>query len=322
MNRRLLIRLTLFSLVILMASGLSAQATRTWVSGVGDDVNPCSRTAPCKTWAGAISKTAAGGEMNALDPGGYGALTITKSMTVDGNAQHASSLNSGVNGFVINDSLSGTPNTIKVNLRNLAINGAGITPGVNGIRILAGREVNVENVFIVNERSTSVGAGRGIDIQMSGTATMDVTLRNVTITNTQSHAVAALPSSGTPTVKLTVRNCSFTGNIGGNGDAFFLGNGVTAAIADSSISGYAAAGIETFGNAQVTVERTVISSSTRGLFASDTSRIRIGHNTIVNNATAGFVVNGSSLIESWGDNHFANNGPDIGVLTSIAINKK
>ena len=57
----------------------SAQAIRTWVSGVGDDVNPCSRTAPCKTFAGAISKTAAGGEINCLDSAGYGAVTITKS---------------------------------------------------------------------------------------------------------------------------------------------------------------------------------------------------------------------------------------------------
>ena len=55
-----------------------AQATRTWVSGVGDDANPCSRTAPCKTWAGAISKTAAGGEINAIDPGGFGGTVIRR----------------------------------------------------------------------------------------------------------------------------------------------------------------------------------------------------------------------------------------------------
>ncbi len=71
-------------LVFVFASLAQAQATRTWVSGVGDDVNPCSRTAPCKTFAGAISKTAAGGEINILDPGGYGAVTITKSITIDG----------------------------------------------------------------------------------------------------------------------------------------------------------------------------------------------------------------------------------------------
>ena len=53
---------------------VNAQATRTWVSGVGDDVNPCSRTAPCKTFAGAISKTAAGGYINCIDPGGFGGV--------------------------------------------------------------------------------------------------------------------------------------------------------------------------------------------------------------------------------------------------------
>src|SRR5450759_1326274 len=73
-------------LLIVSAGSAQAQATLTWVSGVGDDANPCSRTAPCKTFAGAISKTAAGGEINALDPGGFGALTITKAITIDGGA--------------------------------------------------------------------------------------------------------------------------------------------------------------------------------------------------------------------------------------------
>src|SRR6202140_1410761 len=79
--------------VVLMAMSAiaSAQATRTWVSGVGDDANPCSRTAPCKTWAGAISKTFIGGEIDALDPGGFGAVTITKAMTLDGGGGQVAS---------------------------------------------------------------------------------------------------------------------------------------------------------------------------------------------------------------------------------------
>src|SRR5713226_6872782 len=89
------------------ASMAQAQATRTWVSGVGDDANPCSRTAPCKTFAGAISKTAAGGEIDALDPAGYGALTITKSITIDGCCM-VSILASGTNAININDSGAGT----------------------------------------------------------------------------------------------------------------------------------------------------------------------------------------------------------------------
>ena len=85
-----------FVLVVAATTMLSAQASRTWVSGVGDDVNPCSRTAPCKTFAGAISKTAAGGEIDALDPAGYGAVTITKAITIDGGGgQVASVLVSG-----------------------------------------------------------------------------------------------------------------------------------------------------------------------------------------------------------------------------------
>src|SRR5712675_1811908 len=93
----------LTALILCLSWGTaSAQATRTWVSGVGDDANPCSRTAPCKTWAGAISKTAPGGEIDALDPGGFGAVTITKAISLDGGGgQVASVLVSGTNGIVV-----------------------------------------------------------------------------------------------------------------------------------------------------------------------------------------------------------------------------
>ncbi|HKS28041.1 MAG TPA: hypothetical protein VJS44_09485 [Pyrinomonadaceae bacterium] len=172
--------LVIFTLVV--ASAAQAQATRTWVSGVGDDVNPCSRTAPCKTFAGAISKTAAGGEISVLDPGGYGTLTITKSITVDGGtgAGWGSSLNSSVNGFVINDGATGTPRTINVTLRNLSINGAGTTLGTNGIRFISGRTLNVESVRIFNQSTT------GIDVDLSSGVATDrskVYLKDVDIHN-------------------------------------------------------------------------------------------------------------------------------------------
>jgi hypothetical protein len=87
--------LSAFALILsalLWAAPANAQATRTWVSGVGDDVNPCSRSAPCKTFAGAISKTADCGEIDALDPGGFGALTITKGLTIDGGGGQVASV--------------------------------------------------------------------------------------------------------------------------------------------------------------------------------------------------------------------------------------
>src|SRR5437016_12097097 len=92
-------------LCLFCSSVARAQACRTWVSGVGNDANPCSRTAPCKTFAGAISKTAEGGEIDVLDPGGYGAVTITKSITIDGGTGSgwASILASkGASGIIIN----------------------------------------------------------------------------------------------------------------------------------------------------------------------------------------------------------------------------
>ena len=92
------------SFILALATVAQAQATRTWVSGVGDDLNPCSRTAPCKTFAGAISKTAKDGEISVLDPGGYGAVTITKSIYINGThgAGYGSIIASLVNGIVIN----------------------------------------------------------------------------------------------------------------------------------------------------------------------------------------------------------------------------
>jgi hypothetical protein len=153
--------LTCAIFIMALSSVAQAQATRTWVSGVGDDVNPCSRTAPCKTFAGAISKTAIAGEINALDSGGFGAVTITKSMTIDGGeAGHASVLASFTTGVTINVGVNANDPERRVTLRRLSINGTGSSGGVGqktgirGINFIAGKNVFVENCYIqhfVNE---------------------------------------------------------------------------------------------------------------------------------------------------------------------------
>jgi hypothetical protein len=153
-----------FSLIaVASVSSVHAQATRTWVSGVGDDANPCSRTAPCKTFAGAISKTAAGGEINALDPGGYGAVTITKAITIDGGGTLASVLNSGTNGIIV---AAGAGDTVI--LRNLDIHGAG--SGLNGIMYIKGERLVVENVSIANNNNASDPNGNGIYVALTANA--------------------------------------------------------------------------------------------------------------------------------------------------------
>src|SRR6476469_6149602 len=149
---------TFFAVVLglcLYATPAAAQATRTWVSGVGDDANPCSRTAPCKTFAGAISKTAAGGEINVLDPGGFGAVTITKSITISSEGFEAGVLVSGTNGIVISAAA-----TDVVVLRGLDIEGLGT--GLDGIKVLGGLgSLHVEKCTINAFRGTN---GSGIEI--------------------------------------------------------------------------------------------------------------------------------------------------------------
>src|ERR1700757_437171 len=135
--------LAAFVLATLIAVPANAQATRTWISGVGDDANPCSRTAPCKTFAGAISKTAAGGEIDCLDPGGFGAVTITKSITIDCHEVFGSVLVSGTNGINIISDNAAAP---VVRLRNLNV--TGITgAGLNGISITGGTTSNTKVIL-------------------------------------------------------------------------------------------------------------------------------------------------------------------------------
>jgi hypothetical protein len=139
-----------FLVPLLASAPAHAQATRTWVSGVGDDANPCSRTAPCKTFAGAISKTATFGEINVLDPGGFGAVTITKSITIRSDHIEAGVLVSGTNGIVVNVPAS----TDRVMLEGLDIEGLGT--GINGVQITGSGTTTIINCKINNFTGSGV----------------------------------------------------------------------------------------------------------------------------------------------------------------------
>src|SRR5262245_10376509 len=180
--------------IFLWSAPAQAQATRTWVSGVGDDANPCSRTAPCKTFAGAISKTAAGGEINALDPAGYGAVTITKSITIDGGGgQVASVLVAGTNGIVIN---AGTSDT--VTLRNIRINGikGAPSPGLNGVRFLSGAALHIENCTIFGFSQN------GIDINLNTASAAQVFVTDTVVSNSGTGLTARNAGAGNLFVSL------------------------------------------------------------------------------------------------------------------------
>jgi Right handed beta helix region len=184
-----------FAACMLLGSSLAfAQAPRTWVSGVGDDVNPCSRTAPCKTFAGAISKTLAGGEISVLDPGGYGSVTITKPITISGVGTQASILSSGVQGIIINITTTPqVPNT--VTLRNLQINGAGNVLGTNGIHVMSSLATTViidnVNVFgfatngVLTEGANKVSVSGGVFSNNTGIALHSIGSSTLTVENAQ-----------------------------------------------------------------------------------------------------------------------------------------
>src|SRR5207237_9545017 len=219
------------------ASIAQAQATRTWVSGVGDDVNPCSRTAPCKTFAGAISKTAAGGEINALDPGGFGAVTITKSITISAQGVLEGVLVSGTNAIVVN-----AAPTDRVTLRGLDIDGIGT--GLNGVKVLQAKTVRVEHTQIFGF------AQNGIEFQPSNAGAQLI------VQDTQIHDNGGGGVVVGPSARATIRRADLDGNACGIVAAGF---GLTAARDFTQDCGTALTG--TAGPDSISVFRTTLAGS-------------------------------------------------------------
>src|SRR5450432_3013277 len=200
---------------VAMSTPASAQATRTWVSGVGDDANPCSRTAPCKTFAGAISKTAAGGEIDCLDPGGFGAVTITKAITFDCTGTHGSILVSGTNGINVNAGAND-----KVIIRGLDLNGIGT--GLDGIRFASGAQLTVEQCFIFGFTQN------GIEVALGAGA--DVYITNTYITNVNKGVLA------NTTTGFTVVSLNNTSVLNANASGFEAQTGIVATITGSAFT--------------------------------------------------------------------------------------
>jgi hypothetical protein len=255
------------------------QATRTWISGVGDDANPCSRTAPCKTFAGAISKTASGGEIDALDQAPAGAVTITKSITLRGRGVIAGILTSGTNGVLINTSSVND----RVNLIGLNINGLLNSP--DGVRVLQAGVVTIRNTDIYNFTFA------GVDFRPVN-ANAKLTIHNSEIFNiynagyTTGSGVVVEPT-GSGAGKATIRNSEIDNNAYGL-VASGASNAASITATDSSITNSAGIGVLSNGAQAV---------------------VRIARNDFFGNAT-GLLAGNSAQILSFSDNAFADNGVD------------
>ena len=306
-----------------------AQATRTWVSGVGDDANPCSRTAPCKTFAGAISKTATGGEINCLDPGGFGGVTITKSLSIVCNYTEGGILSAGagVNGIIVN-----APATSVIYLRGLDLHGAGNAQ--NGLRILAAASVTVEDTVI---RAYNASSGLGISFQPSGATQLN--LNNVTISNNGSAGTGGgmlvQPTGVGGSARVAMNNVRFLSNAN---NALFVnttgatnGNGNIVTIENSQFA-HNATGINILQpggtqNVAMSVNQSSITNNTTiGVTAAGAGVIvRFDHTTITGNSLGISSSSGAQLL-SYGGNRLDGNpafgAPADGVFTGAIVPRR
>jgi hypothetical protein len=274
-----------------------AQATRTWVSGVGDDANPCSRTAPCKTWAGAISKTATAGEIDALDPGGFGALTITKAITLDGGGgQVASVLTAGTPGITINAAGA------VVILRNLRFNGLlnTPTPGTTGISVVAAAEVVIEKCDIFGFNTAGIG--------VTPSASVGVKVQETTINNNAAGLLVA-PTAGTVTMSIdSTRVDSNTG--GGMKVAGTTGVTVNVSVSNSSFSLNTGNGINAVsggGTVDVDIIRTAMGENgvagvQSNQAAGGTAIVTVGDSMLSYNGTGAWSIVGSASLQTFKNN--------------------
>ena len=285
-----------------------AQATRTWISGVGDDANPCSRTAPCKTWAGAISKTAPGGEIDALDPGGFGALTITKSITLDGGGgQVASTLVSGTSGFVVQANIASDV----VIFRNIRVNGlqcgtAGCTgsPGLTGINILSASRVVIENCDIFGFSTAGIG------VSPNAAGTINVKVQNTTLNN-DTTGITTTAANGA-TINLQIDRSRSDNNTGGGIKMTGAGGTTTnVSIVGSSFSlngGNGMNAVSNGGNVNVDVTTTVFGQNgANGVQANQSAGgaavVTVGNSILSNNVSAAWNnVSGLATILSFKNN--------------------
>jgi hypothetical protein len=297
MKRFLVVAGAMISL-LLTCSAASAQASRTWVSGVGDDVNPCSRTAPCKTFAGAISKTAVNGEINCLDNGGFGAVTITKSISLDCREQIGSILYSGTNGVNIAfDSFAATDIRKTVNLRGLMFQG--FDSGIVGIRIFGagtGSLVNVEDCLL-NGNFASTAAGIADQRTSGGTLTVvKTTIRNM--------GAVGLTTAGTAKTTLSdVRIINATTGV-------LVAGSAVVQVTHSVIQSNATSGLTTQASGTLFINNSQISSNGTGITQSG-GTVVISNNDFSFNG-AGF----TGSVSTYTNNRFVNNN-SVGTFVPV-----
>jgi len=296
------------ALVVGFSTMAHAQATRTWVSGVGDDVNPCSRTAPCKTWAGAISKTAEGGEIDPLDPAGYGTLTITKAIVIDGGTGSGwgHTLSTGVaSGFIVNVTGGTHVSDAVVILRNLTFNGAIQSPVVGAtqnINYIKAAQLIVERCYFENVSTTGI-------TQASAATSTSLRVEDCFFDNVGT-GILVTTSSGF--AQAQIDNCRFntlTGGVNTTSNAFVtVRNSFFAQITGAT------GGVRANAGCQVNVSDSMFANCGTGANIAG-GTIRLSNNDFFNNTNG--IAGGTA--ESANNNKFRGNVADGNVSNVIVV---
>jgi|CXWL01.1.fsa_nt_gi hypothetical protein len=290
-----------------------AQATRTWVSGVGDDANTCSRTAPCKTLAGAISKTAAAGIINILDPAAVGAVTITKSITIQADEMFAGDLVSvGGNGIIVNALATDT-----VILRGLSING--INTGGNGIRILAAGTVRIENCNIIGFAESGIEVAPSTALRLS---VQDTSIETILGAAANDSGIQIAPT-GLGSVRAVIDRVRIHG--AKNYGVLVLGLGSNRVVLrDSVISDVTGTGVfadATTGAVQMVIQgSSILESTINGVQASGANASVRLFNSIVTGNAQGLLTAASGQIVSYGNNLVAGNTANGAASSTVTPN--
>ena len=294
--------LALIVLTLGITSLANAQATRTWVSGVGDDANPCSRTAPCKTFAGAISKTAPSGEISVLDPGGFGAVTITKAITLNGDGTLAGILSSLTTAINVQAGVNDV-----VYIRNLSINGAG--NGLNGIRWTAGKSLHVENCNIYGIGGSN---GTGINVSLSATGG-NLFVKDTNIKTCLTAGITVATTTG------FVAGILEHVRIEGMPTGVIIGNNAFVSLRDSEINLSTSTGVSITGTGTPTgsFDNVMINNTPTAINVGASGIMNLSNSTLENNTTAIVSAAPQANLRSSGNNRLLGNASDGATMTVI-----
>jgi hypothetical protein len=278
-----------------------AQSIRTFVSTSGSNSNPCTITQPCRNFQTAVNVTALGGEVDALDPGGYGSFTISQPITIEG--QGWSYVAPPANGAAI--TIANAGNSGNYNIHGVSLNGIGVANSV-GIQFNAGGSLTVRDCVIRNFATNGINfatsaftpsqffvantllsdnAGVGIFVQPTTQETFTGVLDHVTMQNNGTAGLSAQTDG-------QIYNITVTDSVSANN-----ANGI---IASSVVGGG--------GVATIFVRNSTIANNTSdGLSATGTgATIRVTRSTITGNAT-GWAISSSGVVSSFNDNNILGN---------------